>query len=98
MNYKNSLVSILAAVLPVHPICSLAASYRSEPNPIGEKVYSAHSLSRLLPVAIIVCALLLAWLLSRVPGKAGKPTADDAESHFGRHPEETIASFDKHMK
>ena len=97
MNYKNSLVSILAAVLPVHPICSLAASYRSEPNPIGEKVYSAHSLSRLLPVAIIVCALLLAWLLVRI-GKARKPAANDAESHFGRHPEETIASFDKHMK
>lgn len=81
MNYKRSLASILAAVLLVHPVCSLAASYRSTLNPIGEEVYSAHSLSRLLPVAIIAGALLLAWLLSRIPGKARKPAADDAESH-----------------
>jgi hypothetical protein len=75
MNYKRSLLTILAAVLA--PICSFAASYRSEPNPVGEKVYAAHSLPRLLPVAIIVGALLLAWLLSRIRGKARKPTADE---------------------
>ena len=80
VSYKSSLASILAAVVQDHPLCSLAASYRSEPNPIGEKVYAAHSLSRLLPVGIIVCALLVAWLLARI-GKARKPTADDAESH-----------------
>jgi hypothetical protein len=81
MNYKSSLASILATVVPVHPICSLAASYRSEPNPIGEKVYAAHSLTRLLPVGIIVCALLLVWLLASLRSKARKPTEDDAESH-----------------
>ena len=80
MNYKRSLACIFAAVVQVHPIRSLAASYHSEPNPIGEKLYAAHSLFRLLPVGIIACALLLAWLLAR-RGKARKPTGDDAESH-----------------
>jgi hypothetical protein len=80
MNYKHSLASIFAAVVQVHPICSLAASYRSEPNPVGEKVYAAHFLSRLLPVGIIACALLLAWLLATIR-KARKATGDDAESH-----------------
>jgi hypothetical protein len=81
MNYKSSLASILAAVLQAYPICSLAASYHSgPPDPVGEKVYAAHSLSRLLPVGIIVCALLLVWLLGRM-GKARKPTGNDAESH-----------------
>jgi len=81
MNYKSSLASILAGVVQLHPICSFAASYRSEPNPIGEKVYAAHSLFRLLPVGIIVCALLLAWLLVGIRAKASKPTTDEAESH-----------------
>jgi hypothetical protein len=81
MNYKRSLAHILAAAVPVHPICSLAASYHSESNPVGEQVYAAHSLTRLLPVGIIVCALLLAWLLARISGKTRKPAADDAESH-----------------
>ena len=80
MNYKSSLASILAAVVQALPICSLAASYHSEPNPVGEKVYAAHSLSRLLPLGIVGCAFLLVWLLARI-GKARKPAADDAESH-----------------
>ena len=73
MNYKSSIASILAGLVQLHPICSLAASYRSERDPVGEKVYAAHSLSRLLPVGIIACALLLAWLMARI-GKARKPT------------------------
>jgi hypothetical protein len=81
MNFKSSLASILAGVVQVQSICSLAASYHSEPNPIGEKVYAAHSLSRLLPLGIIACALLLAWLLARIQAKARKPTTDNAESH-----------------
>jgi hypothetical protein len=73
MNYKSILASILAGVVQLHPICSLAAGYRSERDPVGEKVYAAHFLSRLLPVAIIACALLLAWLVAKI-GKARKPT------------------------
>ena len=80
MNYKSRVASILAAVVQVLPLCSLAASYHSTPDPVGEKVYAAHSLSRLLPVGIIACALLLAWLLARI-GKARKSTGDNAESH-----------------
>jgi len=81
MNYKSSLVSILAAVVQLDPVCSLAASYRSESNPIGEKAYATHSLTLLFPVGIIVGGLLLAWLLTRIRGKASKPAADDPKSH-----------------
>jgi hypothetical protein len=81
MKYTSSLTSMLAAVVQLHPLSSLAASYHSEPNPIGEKAYAAHSLTLLLPVAIIVCAFLLVLLLSRIRGKARKPTADDVESN-----------------
>ena len=81
MNYKSSLVSILAAVVQLRPVCLLAASYRSESNPIGEKTYAAHSLTLLFPVGIIVGGLLLAWLLTRIQRKARKPATDDAESH-----------------
>ncbi len=81
MNYKSSLASALAAVLQVLPLCGFAASYRSEPNPVGEKVYAAHSLSRLLPLGIIVCALILAWLLAIIRSRTGKPAATEAESH-----------------
>ena len=81
MNYKSSLASIVAAVVQLHPVCLLAASYRSESNPIGEKAYAAHSLTLLLPVRIIVGGFLLAWLLTRIRGKASKPAADDPKSH-----------------
>jgi len=81
MNYKSSMAPLLAAVLQVHPLGSLAASYHSEPNPVGEKVYAARSLTLLLPVGIIAGALFLAWLLMRIKGKARKPTADGAGSH-----------------
>jgi hypothetical protein len=81
MNYKRSLLPVLAAAVLVHPVCSLAASYRSGSDPVGERVYASQSLARLLPVGIIVCTLLLAWLLARILGKARKPTDDDTESH-----------------
>jgi hypothetical protein len=46
----------------------------SPPNPIGEKLYyahfRAHLFSELLPVAIIVCALLLGCLLHLAQRKA----------------------------
>jgi hypothetical protein len=72
---------MLVAIVQLHPLASLAASYRSEPNPVGEKAYAAHSLTLLLPIAIIACAFLLVLLVSRIRGKASKPAANDAESH-----------------
>ena len=44
-------------------------------------MYAAHSLTLLLPVAIIVCAFLVVLLLSRIRSKASKPIADDIETH-----------------
>ena len=81
MNYKSSFASMLVAVVQLHPLSSLAASYRSEPNPVGEKAYAAHSLTLLLPVGIIACGLLSVWLVSRISAKARKPAAGDSESH-----------------
>ena len=81
MNNRSSLVSLLAAVLAVHPVCVLAASYHSEPNPIGEKVYGPHLLHSMLPLGLIACALFAAWLLCRIRRKVGKQAAEDAEAH-----------------
>jgi hypothetical protein len=79
MNYKSVSASILAAVLQVYPISSFAASWHSEPNPIGEKAYAAHSVQRLIPVAIIVCGLLFAWLVARIQAKTRKSSAHDTK-------------------
>ena len=72
---------MLVAIVQLHLLSSVAASYRSEPNPIGEKAYAAHSLTLLFPVALIVCAFLLVLLVSRIRGKASKPAMDDVDSH-----------------
>jgi hypothetical protein len=76
---------VLMAMLAVRPICVLGDSTVSPPNPIGEKVYythlHAHLLSEMLPIAIIVCAFLLAWLLHVAHRKATKLAPDNAESY-----------------
>ena len=72
MNYRTRWKSKLGAALQVIPTCALAASYHSEPNPVGEQVYSAHLMRRMLPVGIIVCALLLAWLVTWIRRRGAK--------------------------
>jgi protein-S-isoprenylcysteine O-methyltransferase Ste14 len=68
-------------VLAVQSVCVLGASYASYPNPVGQKVFRPHLLQEMLPVAIIISALLLAWLLHATQRKAKTHPSDDVESH-----------------
>ncbi len=72
---------MLIAMLAVQPICVLGDSTVSPPNPIGEEVYRPHLLRDMLPIAVIVCALLLGWLLHAARRKAKKLAPDQAELH-----------------
>ena len=74
---------LLISMLAVQATCVLGASYASYPNPVGEKVYRPHLLLEMLPVAVIVCALLLGWLLHAAQRKAMMLAPDQAESHHG---------------
>ena len=66
----------LIAMLAVQATCVLGASYASYPNPVGEKVYRPHLLLEMLPIAVIVCALLLGWLIHAVHRKAKTHSSD----------------------
>jgi hypothetical protein len=74
---------LLISMLAVQATCVLGASYASYPNPVGEKVYHPHLLLEMLPIAVIICALLLGWLLHAAQRKAKKLAPDHAESHHG---------------
>jgi len=54
----------LLAVPAAHPICALGDSTVSPPNPIGEKLYHAYLMDRVLPVVVGVCAVLLVVLVA----------------------------------
>jgi len=71
------------AMLAVQPICMFADNTVSMPNPIGEAVYRPHLLRGLLPVAVIVCALLLGWLLHAARPKAKLLAPDEVGSPHG---------------
>jgi hypothetical protein len=71
----------LLTMLAVQPIRVLGASYASWPNPVGEEVYRPHLLRGLLPLAVIVCALLLGWLIHATHRKAKKLAPDELGSH-----------------
>lgn len=74
-------VLVLLAMLAVHPVCVFGDGTVSPPNPIGERLYRTHLLARMLPIAIIVCLFLLAWLIQAVRRKAKTLAPDDTESH-----------------
>jgi hypothetical protein len=73
----------LLAVLAVQPISMLADNSVSPPNPVGEAVYRPDLLRGLLPVAVIMCALLLGWLLPAVHRKADMIASHDVGSPHG---------------
>jgi len=72
---------VLKVVLAVQPLCAFAASYHSDPNPIGEQIYSTHSLTRVVPIVIVIVGFSLAWALNRARRKARKPASNPTESH-----------------
>ena len=73
----------LLAMLAVQPISMLADNTVSQPNPVGEAVYRPDLLRGLFPVAVIVCALLLGWLLHAVHRKTKMIAPDDVGSSHG---------------
>ncbi len=80
MNSKTGSISKLVVVSLVQPLCAFAASYHSGSNPVGEQVYYAHLMRHMLPIMIVVCGLLAAWLFFKIRGKRSKATEDSAES------------------
>ena len=74
---------VLIGLLAIQPAWLFAASYASYPNPVGEKVYAAGTLRRMVPVAIIAGGFSLAWLLNKVRSKARQRAVDNAGSHHG---------------
>jgi hypothetical protein len=86
---KTSTVLVLVgfAMVVALPICVLGASYHFEPNPVGEKLYTAHLLRRIFPGAIIATAALFAWLLHALRRKATQagPTEGYLERTDGDH-------------
>ena len=71
----------LIAMLAVQATCVLGASYASYPNPVGEKAFRPYLLPEMLPLAVIVCAVLLGWLLHATQRKARTHPPDGVESH-----------------
>jgi hypothetical protein len=78
---KTRRVCVPVAIVVAQPFCLRAASYYFPANPVGEAVYRPHLLRDMLPLAVIVCALLLGWLLRVVQLKAKKFAPD----YFGLH-------------
>ncbi len=76
---------LLTGMLAVASISALGASYSFPPNPVGEKLWRAHLhshvLSEMLPLAIILTALLLAWLFNTAQHKAKSTNPDNASSY-----------------
>jgi hypothetical protein len=73
----------LLAMLAVQPISMLADNTVSQPNPVGEAVYRPDLLRGLLPVAVIICALSLGWLLHAAQRKAKVLVPHDVGSPHG---------------
>lgn len=70
------------AMLAVQPICVFGGGTPVYvPNPIGEKLYRTHLLADLLPIAIVVGGLALAWLIHTAYHKAKKLTSDEVWSY-----------------
>jgi hypothetical protein len=81
IDMKRGRAWVVGLMLASQPLCAVAASYHSDPNPIGEQIYSTHSLSRVVPIVIVIVGFSLAWALNRARQKARKPASNPTESH-----------------
>jgi len=68
-------------MLTVQPACVFGRSYGFPHDPLGEKLYSAHLFVDVVPIPIIVCGVILAWLLYEARRKARNLPPDDAGSY-----------------
>lgn len=80
MNQRVSWLSLPATVLQADVLYASAASYSSKPDPVGVKVYASQSFSRLLPVGIIFCGVLLMCLVLAIMKRRKSRSATE------RHP------------
>ena len=78
---RTGRASVLMAMLAVQPICVFGDGTVFPPDPVGEKLYRAHLLENMLPLAFIVCGFLVAWLLHTVQRKAKRHASDAAGSY-----------------
>jgi hypothetical protein len=82
---KTGRALLLLGMLAFPPISTSGASYSFPPNPIGEKLWHAHlhshALPEMLPLAVILGTLLLAWLFNLAQHKAKKRSPDNASSY-----------------
>jgi|WetSurMetagenome_2_1015567.scaffolds.fasta_scaffold1726347_1 hypothetical protein len=70
---------VLMTIIAIQPVGVLGASYRSEPNPVGEKVYASQLPRLLVPIAIVIGGFSLAGLVAVIRRRTGKVTADDPQ-------------------
>ena len=68
-------------MVAVQAICVFGDNTVSLPNPMGERVYHPHQMMDLVPLAVIVCAPLLGWLLRAAQRKTKGLFPDDVGSH-----------------
>ena len=60
-----------ASVLTLVSFLALGASWSTPPpDPVGEHAYTTHALAGMIPLAIIVGALLVAWCIAKSRRKA----------------------------
>jgi hypothetical protein len=81
IDMRTSRALLLIALLAVLPICVFGDQVVFYPNPVGEKVYRRQLFIELLPGAIIVCLLLLAWLVHVIRRKPRTLMPDTSGSY-----------------
>lgn len=72
---------VLIAMLAAQPTWVFGDGTVSPPNPVGERLYAQHLLTRMAPIAIMAGGLLLGWVASRIHRKGENVASDDVGPH-----------------
>jgi hypothetical protein len=68
-------MGVLIGVLPLVAVANVGVF---TPDPVGEKAYRAHlSTETVLPIAVIVCALLAAWVAHKISRQTKLPESSE---------------------
>ena len=79
MRSGRALVPIV--MLAVQPTCVFGGGFAFQHDPIAEQLYRGFLFVDLVPIPIIVCGVILAWLLYEARRKARNLPPDDAGSY-----------------